>query len=518
MNSGAMPPGETNRKSGRIASNTMLLFARMLVVTIINLYAVRLVLAGLGKVDYGIFNAVAGVVTSTAFISGVLALSVQRFYSYALGKGDSTSSADIFSVSCNMIIVLSAVILVVFETVGLWFVCNYLTIPPERMHATLLLYQFSLFSFITSLASIPYTAAVFAHEDMGIYAAISTADCALKMILAFLLGHCLIDHLEFYGGGLLAISIAVLASYAIISRSRYSECRYGKVKDKKLYKKMTSFGGWTMLGSLSSTGMMQGNTILINVFFGPVANAAFAISQQINVAFNSLCSNAVIPLRPAMIKAYSAGEYSYLDHLFAAANKFLLYTLVAVALPLIAEMPFVLRVWLGHADAETVLFCRLIIIFTVFLAMHNPITIIIHASGHVREYHLPVESITLLCLPITWALYMAGMPVESVFGAMIGVCVAAHIVRLVCLKRFYSQFSITHYVKGLLIPGIIVSTIATVAAMLIHSYIAGQAAAFVATFVAVPLVIIAMAYSIGFNDQERKEIKALACKYIRRKV
>lgn len=518
MNSGAMPPGKTNHKSGRIASNTMLLFVRMLVVTIINLYAVRLVLAGLGKVDYGIFNAVAGVVTSTAFISGVLALSVQRFYSYALGKGDLASFSEIFSASCNIILALAAVIFVVLETIGLWFVYTQLTIPADRLTATIWLYEFALLSFVVSILAIPYTASVFAHEDMGIYAAISTADCALKLLLAFLLGHSLIDRLEFYGGGLLAISIAVLASYAIISRRRYNECRYGKVRDKKLYKKMTSFGGWTMLGSLSSTGMMQGNTILINVFFGPVANAAFAISQQINVAFNSLCSNAVIPLRPAMIKAYSAGEYSYLDHLFAAANKFLLYTLVAVALPLIAEMPFVLRVWLGHADAETVLFCRLIIVFTVFLAMHNPITIIIHASGHVKEYHLPVESITLLCLPITWALYMGGMPVESVFGAMIGVCVAAHIVRLVCLKRFYNQFSITNYIKGLLIPGIIVSALATVVAIFIHSYIAGQVAAFVATFIAVPLAILVMAYSIGFNGQERKEFKALAHKYIKRKV
>lgn len=516
MNSGAMPPGETNRKSGRIASNTMLLFARMLVVTIINLYAVRLVLAGLGKVDYGIFNAVAGVVTSTAFISGVLALSVQRFYSYALGKGDSTSSADIFSVSCNMIIVLSAVILVVFETVGLWFVCNYLTIPPERMHATLLLYQFSLFSFIASLASIPYTAAVFAHEDMGIYAAISTADCALKMILAFLLGHCLIDHLEFYGGGLLAISIAVLASYAIISRSRYSECRYGKVKDKKLYKKMTSFGGWTMLGSLSSTGMMQGNTILINVFFGPVANAAFAISQQINVAFNALCSNAVIPLRPAMIKAYSAGEYSYLDHLFAAANKFLLYTLVAVALPLIAEMPFVLRVWLGHADAETVLFCRMIIVFTVIMSMQNPITVIIHASGHVKEYHLPVESITLLCLPITWALYMAGMPVECVFWSMIAVCIMAHCVRLACLKRFYNRFSISQYVRGLLLPGAAIAAAAIGLTILIQNYTSRGLAEFLIILITIPIFTIALAYSFGLSSKERKEIKSLAGKYIRR--
>lgn len=516
MDSGAMPPREANIRSGRIASNTMLLFLRMLVVTVINLYAVRLVLSGLGKVDYGIFNAVAGVVTSTAFISGVLALSVQRFYSYALGKGDGESSADIFSVSCNMIIVLSAVILLLFETVGLWFVCNYLTIPPGRMHATLLLYQLSLFSFVVSLFSIPYTAAVFAHEDMGIYAAISTADCALKLILAFLLGHCLIDRLEFYGGGLLAVSIAVLASYAIISRRRYRECRYGRVVNKGLYRKMTSFGGWTMLGSLSSTGMMQGNTILINVFFGPVANAAFAISQQINVAFNSLCSNAVIPLRPSMIKAYSAGEYGYLDRLFSAANKFLLYTLVAVALPLAAEMPFVLHAWLGHADAETVVFCRLIIVFTVAMSMQNPITVIIHASGHVREYHLPVECVTLMCVPITWGLYMAGLPVESVFWSMIGVCVAAHCVRLACLKRFYSRFSVSQYAMGLLLPGAVISAAAAGLAILIQRHMAGGIAEFIAVIIAIPVFTLALAYCFGLNAGERREVKTLAGKYTRR--
>ena len=240
---------KTSAKNKRIASNTLLLSLRMLVITIINLYSVRLILKGLGKEDYGLYNAIAGVVAATGFISSVLALSVQRFFSYALGKKDDRRLSEIFSTSLNIVIGFALIIIILLETVGLWFVLNKMTIPADRVYAVILLFEFSIFSFVLSFVQVPYLAAIFSHEDMGIYAIISTVECFLKLILAFLLELILYDHLIIYGVGLLIIALLIFIAYYLICTKKYKECIYKKAHNKSLYKEILSFGGWATFGS-----------------------------------------------------------------------------------------------------------------------------------------------------------------------------------------------------------------------------------------------------------------------------
>lgn len=498
---------KTSVKNRRIASNTLLLFLRMLVITIINLYSVRLILKGLGKEDYGLYNAIAGIVTATGFISSILALSVQRFFSYALGKNDDKRLSDIFSTSLNIIIAFSFIILLLLETVGLWFLFNKMTIPTNRLCAVTFLYEFSIFSFIISFFQVPYIAAVFAHEDMGIYAVISTFECLLKLLLAFSLVFFLYDHLIMYGLGLLIIALFIFISYFLICRSKYKECIYHKTHNKVLYKEILSFGGWATFGSLASTGMVQGNTILINVFFGPLVNVAFGIAQQVNVAFNSLCNNMVIPLRPAMIKAYAEKNYPYLNELFSISNKFLLYALSAIAIPLIFEMDLILNVWLGYSDIDNTLFCQLMIIYVVILAMHNPITIIIHATGNIKEYHLHVESVTLLSLPITWLLYHIGVPAYYVFIIMISLCIIAHCIRLLYLRKSYKPFSITAYLKNIVIKGCLIIAVAVCCSYYLANVIENNKLQFIVILLSIPSLIFALAYFIGISHKEKEVLK-----------
>ena len=497
----------TSTKNKRIASNTLLLFLRMLVITIINLYSIRLILKGLGKEDYGLYNAIAGVITATGFISSVLALSIQRFFSYALGKKDYKSLSDIFSTSINIIVVFSLIILLLLETLGLWFVCNKMTIPTNRFSAIVFLYEISIFSFIISFIQVPYLAAVFSHENMIIYAIISTIECFLKLLLAIFLGLFLCDHLIIYGGGLLIIALFILTSYILVCKSKYKECAYHKIHNKELYKRMLSFGGWATFGSLASTGMIQGNTILINIFFGPLANVAFGIAQQVSVAFNSLCNNMVVPLRPAMIKAYAEKKYSYLNELFSISNKFLLYTLSAIAIPLIFEMNLILKMWLGYSNADNTLFCQLMIIHVVILAMHNPITIIIHATGHIKEYHLHVESLTLLSLPITWFMFHIGTPAYYVFIIMISLCIISHGVRLYYLKKFYEPFSIIDYSKKIMANGCLIIFIALCCSYYISNEMSNYKLRFVVISILIPIIIFVTAYLIGISHNEKEVLK-----------
>ena len=505
-------------KSKRIASNTAYLFVRMFVLMLINLYAVRVVFKGLGEEDYGLFNTVAGLVMISSFLNGVLAISIQRFYSYSIGEGNVARLRDIFSSSLNIIAVLCAVILVVLETVGLWFVYAHLTIPAERLTATVWAYQFSIFTFIFTMLQIPFTSAIFAHEDIGTYSVISTVDCLFRLVAALLIVVSPVDKLIFYCFGLFVASCIILLCYVSFCRRHYTECKYQNTKDKSLYKSLLSFSSWTLFGSLSSTFMQQGNIVLLNIFFGPLINAAFGIAMQICNAFNALCNSIIIPLRPPMTKAYAEKNYSYLDKLFSVGNKIILYVLVAVAIPLLLEMDTILSWWLHDINDNTVLFSRLIIIYVICLAMNAPITTIMQAAGKVREYHLPVESVTIMCLPVTWLLFYIGCPASYVCYAMIGVCVAAHVVRLVCLKKHYQLFSCKNYMFGLILPGVVITLASSFLLYQLHVAVDHRFVRFLIVSLLSPLAILLSVYLIGITKEEKTIVKSLVHSIIEKKL
>lgn len=499
----------TNTNSKRIASNTMVLFVRMFIMTIINLYAVRFVLNGLGKDGYGIFTSVTSVVAVASVLNVVLALSIQRFYSFYLGKKDAKVLNEIFSSSVNIVVFLSVCVIAILETVGLWLIYTQLTIPQEQIDATLWVYQFSILTLILSILQIPYTAAVFAHEDMKVYTWISTIECLLKFADAWSIVYAFINSLVFYAAGLLVTSIIISITYIIIGRRRYNECHYHTPSDKNLYKKLLSFSGWTFFGSAANTGMIQGNTILLNVFWGPIITAAFGIAQQINNAFNTLCNTMVLAFRPPMIKAYAEHNYDYLNKLFSVSNKFIFYLLLMVAIPIITEMETILSLWLNNTSTEIVLFSRLIIVYVICLAMNNPITIIIQASGRVKAYHLPVETTTLFCLPITWLLFSSKCPAYTVFYSMIGVVIIAHAVRCVCLKRSYPHFSYQEYILSFILPAIAITGLSIFTSHLILEQISKQILHLLVAFTCIPIIIIILTYILGISKRERELLKNL---------
>ena len=515
MNTEQANHGEKLSKSRRIATNTLVLFARMFVIIVINLYAVRIVLQNLGEIDYGVFNTIAGVVLTSTFLSHTLALSVQRFYSYAIGKQEVEYLREIFSASLVIVVLLSLLILIVFESVGIWFVDTQLVIPADRLPAARWIFQFALFSFILTLLQIPFTAAVFAHEDMGFYALISTIDCVLRLLVAWLIGWSAFDHLILYGGGLLGVAFLVFLSYAFIAYRRYSECRYKKVEHKTVYQELLSFSGWTMYGNLSGMAMIQGSTILLNVFFGPIANAAFAIANQIYNALGSLSNTIVLAFRPAMIKSYAEKKYDDLNTLFYAHNKAILYLLIAVCLPLVYEMPTILHWWLGDYSREMVVFCRLFVVYIVGLVMNNPISTVIQATGHVKYYSLTVESITILSLPVAWLFFRLGYPSHTLFIVMIVVCFVAHLVRLVCLHHYYSPFSYRQYFFALIAPATLCLLLSMAVATVLHRAISSDLLRFLLVGIVSTVVISLCAYFIGLNRDERVAFTNFVKQYIR---
>jgi len=494
-------------KSKRIATNSMLLFGRMLAITVINLYAVRLLLHNLGQEDYGTFNAVAGVVLASAFITSTLAISIQRFYSYALGERKKEQLSHIFSASINIIISISIVLLVLLETIGLWFVNTRLSIPPERIVAANWVFQFSLLSLWFSLLQLPFTAAIFAHEEMGAFALISLTECLLRLGVVFFIGVVSIDGLIFYGGSLFVVAVIIFFLYFFIVHHRYPEYKYHRKVQGGTYKSLLSFSGWTTYSALAAVGMTQGITILLYMFFGPVATAAYAISQQVHHAFQALSNSIVVAFRPAMVKAYAEKNYTFLSRMFTSSNKFILYMLLLLAIPLVLELRTIFDWWLSDVSEETIVFTRLIILYMVCFSMHNPVTTIVQSTGRVKTYCLCVDSVILASVPATWLAFHFGAPSDSCVVLMIIACLIAHLVRLLILHHLYPQFSFIPYLFGVVLPGGMSALATAIVTVIVHNAMPSGIARVVAVFAVATVVMLFAVCAIGLSKEERQMMR-----------
>lgn len=495
--------------SNRIAKNVLLLYIRMLLIMIFNLFSVRFVLNALGDVDYGIYNVIAGVVVMLSCVNTVMSTATQRFYSYSIGNNQLRSLRDIFSASMNIYIVFSLIVLLLSETIGLWFVNTQLVIPGDRLMAANWIYQCAIISFIASLIQVPFSAFVFAREKMGIFAIISLISCVLKFLLALSLFVIVFDRLIFYGLLFSIIDIIVLLSYIIIGKRLFSECRYGIVREKRMYKELISFSGWSLLSSFAGAGTTQVNTLLTNVFFGPVVNTARAVGLQVSSAVGSFTSNFIMAIRPPMIKAYAEGAYSRLNRLFYFSNKLVFYCTLLIILPLFFEMDTILWLWLKKSDSQMLLFCRLLLIYAFILVLNNPISIIIQATGKIKEYSSWVEVPTLLCMPVTYFLYKMGLPAESTFYTMIIAIFFSHFIRLVCLKRVYPYFSYKEYVINFFIPAILIAVVTSILAYLILLNISVGFFRFCILFVSTAISLCFLCIVGGLSSDEKKKILSL---------
>lgn len=506
-----------SKPSGRIAKNTFLLLVRMFILMVINLYSLRILTNALGDDDYGLFNAVAGVVVMLTCVSTVFSISTQRFFSCELANNDNKKLSEIFSKSLNLNVALAFLSLILFETIGLWYVSCKMIIPPDRVFASHWIFQFSIFSFINMLLQTPFMAAVMAHEDMGIYTIITAVECFLKLAVVLLIGVFDIDKMIFYGLGLFVVSLILFISYVIVATTRYKECVYKWQKDLKLYRELLTFSGWTFYGSLAGTAMIQGNTLLLNLFYA-FSNAAFGISITIYNAFMQLCNSVVLAIRPAMIMYYTINEYSKLNTLFSFCNKTLMLFLSIVGIPLILEMPTILDIWLPNITDLKILFARLIIIYAFIITMQNPITIIIQASGNLKQYHLLTESVLLLCIPVSWVLFKFNFPPEIVLYSMITVSIIAHIVRLYCLKDTYKYFFVKDYLIKFLFPAVLITAFTFVSMWMIRGLIDNGILRLLIIFLSTTILQITLSYLFIVNKNERLLINNLISKSIKKTI
>lgn len=484
----------------------------MIFVTILNLYIVRLLINTLGVSDYGISDVITGVVTLLVTFSSVLSSATQRFYSSVVEHNLAVrinKLRKIFSVSLLIHVAFSFLFLLIGETLGLWLVKNFLIIPENRWDVAISIYHFSLLSFIIAFMHTPYSAALIAREDLGVYALINILESVLKLAAAIMMGYVSYDKLLYYGITTVLISCIIFIIYRVIAIKRCPECKFVFVRDYNSYTQILTFSGWVLFSAIAGVALNQILTIMINGFFGPQVSAAKAIAFQFNFALTSVTAVVLMAVRPRLIQAYALKSFEYVEFLFLASNKFLSYILILLVLPLYIDMAFLLDVWLGKVQSDTIVFARLVIIYSCVLILSNPIGIIMHATGNLKLYHIVVESIMLSSLPIIYFYYSTGGRPEVAFIIITIVSLVAHCARIYCLKLAYRSWNLQNYLYKFILPSFFIFVLTFFILNFVKQFLVEGTLRF-GLIVTVNFILITIfVYLFGFDNKEREIILSL---------
>lgn len=503
-----MPNNNSNNK--RIAKNTLMLYARMLVLMLVGLYTSRVTLNALGVENFGIYNVVGGIVTMFSILSGSLSAAISRFITFELGRNDLEKLKKVFSSAITTQIILSLIIVLLAETVGLWFLNNKLVIAADRMTAANWVYQFSILTFVLNLISLPYNATIIAHERMSAFAYISIFDVFSKLLVAFCIYHSPFDKLIHYSLLLAILAIINRLIYAIYCKKHFTECVVRFTYDRALLKQMFSFAGWNFIGASSAVLRDQGGNIILNLFFGSTVNAARAIAIQVSSHIQSFVGNFMTALNPQITKSYASGDYDYMVSQIYKGARFSFYILLILSLPVIINARYILTIWLGIVPEHTVTFIQLVLIFAMSESLANPLVTAMLATGKIRNYQLVVGGLQMMNLPLSYIFIRLGYPPESIFVVAIFISVCCEMARLYMLRSMIN-LSVSSFLKKVYFNVIFVAVIASIIPIALSTILPDNFIGFIGSCIC---CIISTGVSILFIGLTKAELKMITSKLI----
>jgi O-antigen/teichoic acid export membrane protein len=489
-----------------IAKNTFMLYFRHILIILVNLYTVRVILNTLGVEDYGLYNVVAGVVIMFNFINSSMAGATQRYFSFLLGRNEFDRLEDTFSICLIIYILIAIIILLLTETIGFWFINKVLIIPQDRNDAVYIVYQFSIFSFLSAIIATPFMALIISYEDMSIYAYVSIIESTLKLGIVFVLQIVLIDKLQLYSILIFIVNSMNTVIYIIICKIKYHKCRIKMYWNKDVFNEIASYSMWNLLGTCAGIFKYQLVNILLNQFFNPIVIASRSISISINNAVSSFYSNFSTAMRPPIIKRYAAGKNIEIMLFYSA--KFTYFLVYIFILPLILEMNFVLFIWLDDPPEYACLFSRLILIDALIDSIGYQFNTIAQATGKIRLYQSISSVIILLNLPISYIVLKFGYPAYSVM--IIAICIACitFIARLLIVK-YLITYSLIQFIKRVIIPIFNVSILSLVIPLSFFFLIKESFFRLCLIICISILTTSTFIYKIGLNDEERQYVKII---------
>lgn len=486
----------------RIAQNTLLLYIRMLFLMVVSLYTSRVVLNTLGIEDFGIYNVVGGIVAMFNVLSGSLSAAISRFITYELGKGNQNNLNKIFSSAVTIQLGLSGIIILLAETLGIWFLNVKMNIPETRMEAANWVFQFSILTFVISLISVPYNASIIAHEKMSAFAYISILEAIGKLSIAYLIVISPIDKLIFYAILMCGVALIIRFTYRNYCKRHFSECTYHFVWDRQLLKQMFGFAGWNFIGASSAVLRDQGGNIVINLFCGPTVNAARGIAFQVNNAVNQFVVNFMTALNPQITKSYASGDKKYMMTLIFQGARLSFYMLFLLSLPILLNTHYILEAWLKTIPEHVVLFVQLVLTFALSESISQPLITAMLATGKIRNYQIIVGGLQMMNLPISYLFLRLGFFPESVIIVAICISQCCLVARLILLRGMMG-ISIRNYLQKVYLNIITVSIAAFILPFISTQYMEKSFFSFIVISLIAVICTIISIYFIGCNHQER---------------
>jgi O-antigen/teichoic acid export membrane protein len=496
----------------RIANNTIFLYLRMFLLMLVVFYTTRLVLKALGVSDYGLYNAVAGFAAMVTFIDSSISSSIQRFLNYELGKGNVNSLNECFGVSILTCIILSAFLLLVAETLGLWFLNYKLNVPSGKLFAANFIYQTSVCLVVVNIARAPYNALIIAKEKMKFYAVLSLIEAFMQLGMAYVLMVVQRNRLELYGSLLLFVSVVVTICNIVYCKHICPSVKTRVYYRKEYLKGLFSFCGWSVLGAGAGIMKSEGINILMNIFFNVTVNAARGIAFQILSGVWKLSTNFQVAMKPQIIQSYAQGNMQRYFQLTYMCSKLSLYLMWLLTLPILVSIDTVLRLWLGdNVPEKSGLFVQLILLTALIDSLACAIATPMYATGNIKRYQIEVSLIILTILPLSWGAYKLGMPAESSMCVSLVMSIVAHFFRIrIWCKELKESPMI--YIKQIVMRGVFVMSISLVLSAFMWSILGHNILSLILFVMFTLCVNILLIYFFGIQTRERTVITTMVKK------
>lgn len=500
---------ELSENKRRLIKNTLYLYARMLVLMIIGLFTSRIVLSSLGEVDFGLINVVGGITAMFGFLNGCLGAATSRFITFELGRQDNVALNKVFNTALIVHIAIAIIIVILCETVGLWFFYNKMVIPEDRLGAAMFVYQLSVLGTPIFLSQVPYNATLIAHENMRIFTYFTFVDGIFKLVNAYLIFVSPIDKMVFYSSLLFIESLVCLIFYRLYCIKHYPETTLKVCKDKQLYKNMFSYAGSDLIGQIAGLAQGDGLNLLLNTFFGPTVNAARGIAYQVQGHVSKFSGGFMTAIKPQIIKSFASGNIDEMLRLVKQGACFSFYLMLMIALPVCLESKQLLTWWLGKYPSHTESFLVLIIAFCLINTWKESRGTALHATGKLLLSNVTVGICMCMAFPIAYILLKLGGAPESVFIAAILSIFLSDVIGVFVLRR-YIRFSIKKYFMSVHVRCIAVTLVSCLVPCLVYNkiYEPGLLRVLLNTILSVFMVCLS-SFTIGMDKPMRNKLISL---------
>ena len=486
----------------RIIRNTLMLYLRMFVILGVTLYTSRVVLEQLGVVDYGIYNVVGGVVFVLGLFNGTMSAAPQRFLAVAVAGNSKDEIKKVFCTACSLHLIFAGFVALLAETVGLWFLYRYINIPSGDYSAALWVYQCTICTAILSIMIVPFTSMSIAHENMSIYAYISFFEAFLKLGVAFLLILITVQKLKLYALLVMLSTLIVLVTWMVYTNKKYSYLRYKILYKKDIAKELFSFIGWQTLGSFAWIARTQGVNIVLNIFFGPVLNAARGIAVQVNTALSQFVQNFQLAVVPQINKHYALDERDDMNSLIMTSSKISFLLMFVLALPVLMETRPILTLWLKNVPDYGVIFVQLMILTTLTDFMSGTLGSGALATGRIKYYWIVISSVFLLDLPLVYMAYILKCAPETMFYVEMSLNAICLLLRL-RFVRYLTGFPMWIFLKSITSREIAVMVLSFLGAVCFKRLLPETLAGIISVIIVSFIIAALFTCYIGLNKKER---------------